>query len=98
MGNFQGGLLWVESKEGQALPPCTATGLGPEVFRLSLVFFNSTSLQKLPLDDGHRQEDLQFPCAPMRAHSGERSTATIAYVGRSTSCNVEPTLGSWGGS
>eukprot|EP00975_Prorocentrum_lima_P050847 10653062-Prorocentrum_lima.AAC.1 len=26
----------------------------------------------------------------MRTHYGERSTATSAYVGRSTSCNAEP--------
>eukprot|EP00975_Prorocentrum_lima_P069191 12924844-Prorocentrum_lima.AAC.1 len=31
MGEFQGGLLWVESKEGRRLPPYTAPGLGPSV-------------------------------------------------------------------
>eukprot|EP00975_Prorocentrum_lima_P066185 12907705-Prorocentrum_lima.AAC.1 len=31
MGDFQGGLLWAESKEGRALPAYTATGLGPSV-------------------------------------------------------------------
>eukprot|EP00975_Prorocentrum_lima_P026207 5508483-Prorocentrum_lima.AAC.1 len=30
MGDCQGGLWWVESKKGRALPPYTATGLGPE--------------------------------------------------------------------
>eukprot|EP00975_Prorocentrum_lima_P059434 12459607-Prorocentrum_lima.AAC.1 len=30
MGDFQGGLLWVESKEGRTLPPYTARGMGPE--------------------------------------------------------------------
>eukprot|EP00975_Prorocentrum_lima_P023399 4921102-Prorocentrum_lima.AAC.1 len=29
MGEFQGGLLRVESKEGRTLPPYTAPGLGP---------------------------------------------------------------------
>eukprot|EP00975_Prorocentrum_lima_P068331 12920097-Prorocentrum_lima.AAC.1 len=33
MGDFQGGLFWVESEEGRALPPYTAPGLGPEVKR-----------------------------------------------------------------
>eukprot|EP00975_Prorocentrum_lima_P045975 9615819-Prorocentrum_lima.AAC.1 len=28
-GDVQGGLLWVESKEGRTLPPYTAPGLGP---------------------------------------------------------------------
>eukprot|EP00975_Prorocentrum_lima_P024189 5089958-Prorocentrum_lima.AAC.1 len=27
---IQGGLFWVESKEGRTLPPYTAPGLGPE--------------------------------------------------------------------
>eukprot|EP00975_Prorocentrum_lima_P068519 12921169-Prorocentrum_lima.AAC.1 len=31
-------------------------------FRLSLVFFNSKSLQKLSLDDWQPLADLQFPC------------------------------------
>eukprot|EP00975_Prorocentrum_lima_P043585 9148000-Prorocentrum_lima.AAC.1 len=31
MGDFQGVLSWVESNEGQTLPPYTSTGLGPEV-------------------------------------------------------------------
>eukprot|EP00975_Prorocentrum_lima_P040774 8563436-Prorocentrum_lima.AAC.1 len=31
MGDFQGGLLWVESKDGRTLPPYTAPGLGPSV-------------------------------------------------------------------
>eukprot|EP00975_Prorocentrum_lima_P000298 61406-Prorocentrum_lima.AAC.1 len=31
MGDFQGGLPWVESKEGRTLPPYTAPGLGPSV-------------------------------------------------------------------
>eukprot|EP00975_Prorocentrum_lima_P051805 10849646-Prorocentrum_lima.AAC.1 len=30
MGDVQGGLLWVESKEGRTRPPYTALGLGPE--------------------------------------------------------------------
>eukprot|EP00975_Prorocentrum_lima_P040897 8591605-Prorocentrum_lima.AAC.1 len=29
MGDFEGGLLWVESKEGNTLPPHTAPRLGP---------------------------------------------------------------------
>eukprot|EP00975_Prorocentrum_lima_P045940 9609919-Prorocentrum_lima.AAC.1 len=29
MGEFQGGLLWVESKGGRTLPPYTAPGMGP---------------------------------------------------------------------
>eukprot|EP00975_Prorocentrum_lima_P021578 4548042-Prorocentrum_lima.AAC.1 len=61
MGDFQGGLLWVESKEGLTLPPYTAPGLGPSVKRSNhvtkgkslnfyVVFFNSKSLHELSLD------------------------------------------------
>eukprot|EP00975_Prorocentrum_lima_P022999 4841053-Prorocentrum_lima.AAC.1 len=31
MGEFQGGLLWVESKEGRTFPSYTAPGLGLSV-------------------------------------------------------------------
>eukprot|EP00975_Prorocentrum_lima_P025266 5303253-Prorocentrum_lima.AAC.1 len=31
MGDVQGGLLWVESKEGRTRPPYIAPGLGPSV-------------------------------------------------------------------
>eukprot|EP00975_Prorocentrum_lima_P000217 46442-Prorocentrum_lima.AAC.1 len=30
MGDVQGGLLWVDSREGRTLPPYTAPGLGPD--------------------------------------------------------------------
>eukprot|EP00975_Prorocentrum_lima_P037419 7874364-Prorocentrum_lima.AAC.1 len=31
IGDFQGGLLWVEPKEGRTLPPYTAPGPGPAI-------------------------------------------------------------------
>eukprot|EP00975_Prorocentrum_lima_P063591 12892419-Prorocentrum_lima.AAC.1 len=31
MGDVQGGLRWVECKEGRTFPPYTAPGLGPNV-------------------------------------------------------------------
>eukprot|EP00975_Prorocentrum_lima_P063035 12889095-Prorocentrum_lima.AAC.1 len=36
-GDCQGGLLWVESKEGRSLPRYAAPGLGPSVKRSNRV-------------------------------------------------------------
>eukprot|EP00975_Prorocentrum_lima_P034286 7205590-Prorocentrum_lima.AAC.1 len=53
-------------------------------FRLSLVFFNSNSLQKLPLHDWQQLEDLQFPCSSMRRHHGERPSTAALEVDKKT--------------
>eukprot|EP00975_Prorocentrum_lima_P065839 12905799-Prorocentrum_lima.AAC.1 len=53
-------------------------------FRLSLVFFNSKSLQQLSMDDWQHLEDLQFPCSSMRTHHGERSIAASLEVDKSS--------------
>eukprot|EP00975_Prorocentrum_lima_P013823 2936949-Prorocentrum_lima.AAC.1 len=94
MGEFQGGLLGVKSKEGRTRPACTAPGLGPSVersFRLSLVFFNNKSLLKLLLDDWQQLEDLKFPCLSIGTHYGETSTAASLDVDK---CSHETSAGS----